>query len=68
MRACNKINMETKRRKLDEGRFHHRVDVSVERMLFNQVLGSTVGDYVGPVWIYSTGAVLANISYIKLYC
>lgn len=52
MRACNKINMETKRRKLDEGRFHHSVDVSVERMLFNQVLGSTVGDYV---CVYSTG-------------
>ena len=47
--AGKKINNKTKRRKLDEGRFQRSVDVFVERMLFNQVLGSTFGDYVGPV-------------------
>lgn len=57
-----KISYKTKRRKLDEGWFHHSVDVSVERMLFNQVLGWTVVDYVGPVSVYSTASALANIS------
>lgn len=51
--SLQKIDNKTKRRKLDEGGFHRSVDVSVERMLFNQVLGSTVGDYVGPVRVYS---------------
>lgn len=60
IRAGKKINNKTKRRKLDESRFHHSVDVSVERMLFNQVLGSTVGNDVGPVPVYSTAAVLKN--------
>lgn len=48
-RGCKKINNETKRRKLAEVRSHHRVDNSLERMQFNQVLGSTRGYYVGPV-------------------
>lgn len=65
--SLQKINNKTKRRKLDEGRFHHSVHVCVERMLFNQALGSTVGDYVGPVCVYSTAAVLSNMSYIQLY-
>lgn len=56
-----KKNNETKRRKLDGGGFHRSVDVSVERMLFNQVLGLIAGDYVGPVCAYSTAALLANI-------
>lgn len=45
--------MKQKRRKLAEVRFHHHVDNSLERMQFNQVLGSTRGYYVGPVCLFN---------------
>jgi len=49
--AFKKNNNQMKRGKLNEGRFHHSMEASVERMLFTQMLCSNVADYVGPVCV-----------------
>lgn len=54
---AHKTNNQTKEGKLDGGRFHRSVDVSLQIMnFFNQVLGSNIGDYVVCACVYSAAA------------